>query len=225
MSTTRSAVAAGLISLAALMASASAGALTAIVAGPGFTIPDNDPSGASSTITVVPGPTFMDPVPPGGAIVTSVEVLIAIDHTFAGDLIYTLTSPTGATITLANRPGVPDQGDFGDSSNLSALFPIGFSDRSMWEAELMGSDCAGTDDVIRRDCIGAFNPDDPLSLLAGINMLGDWTLTVSDNAGLDTGVVQYWVLELDYLQPVPVPAAAWLFASGLLALVVRRRTR
>jgi subtilisin-like proprotein convertase family protein len=221
-------VATAFVAITAFTASVPAFALTAIIAGPGFDIPDNDPAGASGTITVVPGSTFGDPVPPGGAIATSVEVLIAIDHTYVGDLIYTLTSPTGQTITLANRPGAPVPFDpFGDASDLSSEFPIGFSDRSQFEAENMGLDCADPfgDAVVRRDCIGAFDPDEPLSLLAGINMLGDWTLTISDNAGADIGSVQWWVIEFDYV--IPLPAAVWLFGSAsamLMALgVVRRR--
>jgi subtilisin-like proprotein convertase family protein len=213
-----------------LTASVSAIAATAIIAGPGFDIPDNDPLGGSSTITVAPGPTLADPVPVGGATVTSVEVLIAIDHTFVGDLTYTLTSPAGVTITLANRPGAPVPNDpFGDASDLSSDFPIGFSDRSLFEAENMGFDCADPlgDAVVRRDCIGAFNPDEPLSLLAGINMLGDWTLSINDGADLDIGAVKWWVIELDY-NAVPLPAAVWLFGSAsglLLALGTGRRRR
>jgi subtilisin-like proprotein convertase family protein len=222
-------VATAFVGITAFSASIPAFALTAVIMGPGFDIPDNDPLGGSGTITVAPGPTLMDPVPEGGAIVKSVEVLIAIDHTYVGDLTYTLTSAAGDTITLANRPGAPVPFDpFGDASDLSSDYPIGFSDRSLFEAEYMGLDCADPfgDAVVRRDCIGAFNPDEPLSLLAGINMLGDWTLNISDNAELDLGAVQWWVIEFDYV--IPLPAAVWLYGSAsamLMALGMVRRRR
>ena len=223
-------LATALVALTTLTASVSAFAATAVIMGPGFDIPDNDPLGGSGTITVVPGPTLGDPVPIGGAIATTVELLIAIDHTYVGDLTYTLTSPTGQTITLANRPGAPVPFDpFGDASDLSSDYPIGFSDRSLFEAENMGLDCGDPlgDAVVRRDCIGAFDPDESLSLLAGINMLGDWTLSITDNAELDVGAVRWWVIEFDYVA-VPVPAAVWLFGSAsglLLALGTGRRRR
>jgi subtilisin-like proprotein convertase family protein len=217
-------IATAFVTATALAVTAPAFAATAVIMGPGFDIPDDDPIGASATITVTPGDTLMDPVPVGGATALTVEVLLAIDHTWVGDLIITLTSPVGDTITLVDRAGAPWQSDVGDSSNLSSAFPVGISDRSVYEAEFMGVDCAGSDDVIRRDCQGSFDPEEALSLLAGINMLGDWTLTISDNAGLDVGDLQWWVIEFDYT-PVPVPAAVWLFGSASAMLMAMRRRR
>ncbi|HSH14718.1 MAG TPA: choice-of-anchor J domain-containing protein, partial [Verrucomicrobiae bacterium] len=69
-------------------------------------IPDNMPAGASSTATVagVPGP------------ITAVSVAVNTTHTWVGDLVFTLTSPTGTVITLLDRPGVP-AGTFGCNNN------------------------------------------------------------------------------------------------------------
>ena len=63
---------------------------------PALAIPDNDPVGVTDTLTVAMT---------GTETVTSLEVFVDITHTYQGDLILTLTSPTGTTATLHNRTG------------------------------------------------------------------------------------------------------------------------
>jgi len=64
---------------------------------PAATIPDNDPSGIVATIsTKDPGK------------VKDVEVFVDITHTFIGDLVVTLISPTGTTVPLHQRAGMAD---------------------------------------------------------------------------------------------------------------------
>tara|TARA_B100000519_G_scaffold32236_1_gene22479 strand:- start:18767 stop:21253 length:2487 start_codon:yes stop_codon:yes gene_type:complete len=60
-------------------------------------IPDNDSAGVTSTITVA------DPYTVFGT-----EVSVDITHTWIGDLIVELTSPTGTTVNLHNRSGSSD---------------------------------------------------------------------------------------------------------------------
>ncbi len=193
--------------------------------GLGLDIPDNDISGISSTINVVPGENFMDTVPDMGALLLGVEVGVSLDHTYVGDLIITLEGPNGDVITLLDRPGVPDLGDFGDSSDLTASLPLLFGDRAQIGAEAVGAGC-GDNQVIGVDCGRAFAPEESLEafVLANINLLGDWTLTVSDNAGQDLGTLNGWYIELDFA-PVPIPAGVWLLISGLAGLGLARKKR
>jgi subtilisin-like proprotein convertase family protein len=177
-------------------------------------LPDDDPAGVSSTISVVEN-----------AVISQVAVIVALDHTWVGDLIFTLTGPDGTTITLANQPGTTDPDlDAGDSANASVDYPIVFGDHSPWAAEnLGGGACTGTDSVIGLDCARWVRPDDALSAtFFGTSTLGDWTLNVSDNTGLDLGTLDGWLIAFQY-EVVPVPAGIWLFASGLFLLVARRR--
>jgi subtilisin-like proprotein convertase family protein len=67
---------------------------------PGSPIPDNDPAGATSDI-VVSAP---------NADIVAVEVTLDISHTYRGDLLATLTSPSGYTVTLFD--GDLDDGAF-----------------------------------------------------------------------------------------------------------------
>ncbi len=193
--------------------------------GLGLDIPDNDAAGISSTIEVVPGENFMDTVPDMGALLLGVEVGVSLDHTYVGDLVITLQGPNGDVITLMDRPGAPDQGEFGDSSNLSSNLPLLFGDRAEVGAENVGAGC-GDNSVIGVDCRRAFAPEQSLEVfvLANINLLGDWTLTVSDNAGQDVGTLNGWYIELDFA-PVPIPAGVWLLMSGLFGLGFARKKR
>ncbi|ATD00481.1 S8 family serine peptidase [Pseudoalteromonas spongiae] len=67
-------------------------------------IPDNDPAGASSVITV-----------PDEITIFNTLATVNITHTYIGDLIVTLTSPTGTVTTLHNKSG-------GSSDNINQTY-------------------------------------------------------------------------------------------------------
>src|SRR5690606_3041346 len=45
---------------------------------------------------------------------------------------------------------------------------------------------------------GTFSPNNPLSAFNGESTLGDWTITISDNAGGDTGTLNAWGITYSY---------------------------
>jgi extracellular elastinolytic metalloproteinase len=61
---------------------------------PRLGIPDDDPSGVVSVLTL-----------PDAGTVTRVEVAVDITHTYVGDLVVTLVSPTGTLVPLHERAG------------------------------------------------------------------------------------------------------------------------
>ncbi|GAA4351604.1 S8 family serine peptidase [Kangiella taiwanensis] len=69
-------------------------------------IPDNSSAGVDSVINV-----------PIGLTITDLTANIDISHTYISDLIVTLTSPSGTTVTLHNREG-------GSSDNIVASYPL-----------------------------------------------------------------------------------------------------
>jgi serine protease len=103
-------------------------------------IPDNVPAGITSTISV-----------PDSIAISELSVSVNITHTYIGDLIVKLTSPSGTTVTLHNRSG-------GSADNLVQTYT---------PAEFNGQNTAGT-----------------------------WTLSVSDNAGIDVGTLNNWSLNV-----------------------------
>jgi subtilisin-like proprotein convertase family protein len=64
-------------------------------AAPAAAIPDNDAAGVASQITIA-----------DELRIEHVEVDLQLTHDFIGDLVVTLTSPSGATSVLVDRPGV-----------------------------------------------------------------------------------------------------------------------
>jgi subtilisin-like proprotein convertase family protein len=132
-------------------------------------ITDNDPLGVSTTITVA------DNNPIAG-----MTVDLDISHTWVGDLIVTLESPGGTTITLIDQMGVPNTTFGCQENNLN----ITLDDTA---ADPIEDQCVA-------DLTGTFLPQEALSTFDTENMMGDWILTISDNAGGDTGQLNTWCL-------------------------------
>ncbi|MCB1633679.1 MAG: choice-of-anchor J domain-containing protein [Xanthomonadales bacterium] len=137
-------------------------------------ITDNTPAGVTSTADVAGVPSA----------ITNVQVQINTTHTWVGDLIFTLQSPNGTTVTLLDQPGVPAS-TFGCNNNdVNVLFADGQPDP---EAICTGA----TGDAWPVTNAG---PVTPLSAFNGEMANGQWTLTVSDNAAGDTGTLMDWEL-------------------------------
>ena len=120
------------------------------------------------------------------------NVNAAIDHTFAGDLVFKLTPPDGSpTVTFMARRGgarkniclttLDDEGGF---ANISTL-----------------TDNAGL------PVSGNFSPEATgmLSQFDGENANGNWTLNVSDVASSDTGLMRRFSLIFGAACPIPTP--------------------
>ncbi len=134
-----------------------------------YAIPDNNSAGVASPITVA----GISPATLANGAIFSVRVNIT--HTYDGDLIVALISPSGNTINLSNR-----RGGSGDNFNntifsMSAGTPI----------------ASGT-----APFAGSYIPDASFNLLTG-NANGLWQLKVSDVAGTDVGTINSWSLVLN----------------------------
>jgi lysyl endopeptidase len=161
---------------------------------PGVAIPDNNPAGVSRTLNVNMAGSLAD-----------LRVYLDITHTWVGDLIIDLQHMDSATnVRLVNRPGLPAQGNFGCSGNDMDLT---LDDQATLSIQ---NDCtAGPNPTQAYQIGGEYFPNAPLAGFAGLPAGGDWRLTVSDNAGADTGTLNAWCL---------LPAVAGLpdeiFADG-----------
>ncbi len=135
-------------------------------------IPDNTPAGTTSTLNVGTN-----------VVLTDVNVRVAITHTWVGDLFIKLRSPAGTEVTLLDRPGVPAStyGCSNDNMNVT------FDDAG---ALVLEGHCAGTNPWYA----GVARPVGSLAAFNGQSSQGNWVLTVSDNAGSDTGTLTSWEL-------------------------------
>lgn len=145
-----------------------------ICVAPGTSIPDDDPAGIDTMLTA-------------GDVgqINSMQFSLQVSHTWVGDLIATL-SHGGTSVTLMDRPGVPATTNGCNQADVDAVF----DDTSGTPVE---NECSGTPPAIG----GTVAPEQPLAAFNGANAIGDWTLNISDNVGLDTGTVDAWCLILD----------------------------
>jgi subtilisin-like proprotein convertase family protein len=111
-------------------------------------------------------------VPDNGEVIESLSVFVDIGHTFNGDLLIKLTHPNGTEIILQdfNNPAL----------GASWGFSVIFTDESDQIIE-------NTADGIGPR--GIFQPSEPLSVLIGEPLAGEWTLTIIDNWAADDGML------------------------------------
>ncbi len=145
---------------------------------PAVAIPDNDPMGLTASQVITDTLTIDD-----------LDVFIDAPHTWSGDLIFTLTHvDTATSVTFIDRPGVP-----------ASTYGCGGNDYFVTVND------EGLDTCIEDQCsdlpaiTGSAPGGDPcnatlMEAFDGQDIGGTWELTVSDNAGGDTGTLNEWCL-------------------------------
>ncbi len=121
---------------------------------PGIAIPDSDPSGITDTINIDNCPN-----------ITDIEVSLDIPHTFIGDLIVEVTSPSGETVSLHDRSG-------GATDDIQATYPFPSDDTNLDDGE-------GLLDLIDTDGSGdweIFVSDNAFSDTGDLN---SWTVSLT----------------------------------------------
>lgn len=172
--------------LLALFAVSKAFAATTLpYTGPAVAIPDNAPAGVNLALSVsgLGAITDLDLhlLGTSGCNATPGNTNAAISHTFVGDLVIRLTSPTGTTATVVNRRGGTRENvcflrldDDGGAPALSTITPTSGQSIS-----------------------GDYAPDSPLSAFDGEDPNGQWLLNISDHESVDSGVARRWALVLE----------------------------
>lgn len=168
-------------------------------AGPGLgaSIPDGTYNGTQATMTC----TDVTVPAAGDSQVDYVCVRAGLSHTWIGDLVLKLVSPSATVVTLMSRPGYLELADdgtnvtAGDSSNLSAAFPVLWRTGAADNAESMGNTIDTITNVCQGDGIceyapnpGAATPGD-LDTFIGETGPGTWKFCAGDVEPMDTGMV------------------------------------
>ncbi|HYE97167.1 MAG TPA: proprotein convertase P-domain-containing protein, partial [Rubricoccaceae bacterium] len=148
-------------------------------------IPDSPAPAVSNTI-VVPGTAT--------GTITEASVTVNATHSWIGDLIIRV-SRGATTTTLIDRPGFTGTG-FGCSGN---NFNNTFDDDGTVNGE---TGCLNDPANPAYPAGAQIVPFSPLSAWDGQTAPGTWTLTVSDNAGGDTGQINSWCINLAGVIPV-----------------------
>ena len=113
---------------------------------PGLLIPDDNAEGVESSAEL-----------PGDELIRALRLELDLTHTYIGDLIISLTGPTGATVVLHDREG-------GSADNLIKTFD---------------------------------SADSPLDAFVDLPVGGTWVLHVADHEGRDVGKLNRWALQAD----------------------------
>jgi subtilisin-like proprotein convertase family protein len=127
-----------------------------------------------------------------GTVISVALTNLDIQHTYAGDLKATLTSPGGRSITLFDQIGAPALPFGCDGQDLI----LSFSDQAIRSAQELENSCQK-----QPAAQGTFRPLSPLSAFRGEQAAGKWTLTVKDNNNKDGGAILDWNLELCIARP------------------------
>ncbi len=180
----------------------------------GGALPDDTAAGLSSSINVGLGT---------NEVITDVSIVINdFNHTWAGDIIGTLTGP-GGSIDIMIRPGAGGAG-FGDSSNFNGNYTFIDSGADMWAAlvPLTNLQDLPSGAYFASDVLGAQNSF--ATTFGGTLTNGLWTLNLSDNAGGDTGGYRTWDLRISSFV-IPEPTSLGLLGVAGLGLAFYRRRK
>ncbi len=128
--------------------------------------------------------------------INDVNITLDIVHTYDGDLTIKLRSPAGTEVVLADNVG-------GSGDNFTNTT---FDDQAALSIQDGSPPFTGT-----------FRPQGSLSDFEGESTLGDWTLSILDNANGDGGTLNSWSLELCGAEPLGLPEN-YTESSDLLVL-------
>jgi subtilisin-like proprotein convertase family protein len=116
--------------------------------------------------------------------VSRVAVWVRLDHPRDSDLTLSLSAPSGATVTLAQRRGGSGR-NFGVGRGCDGDFAV-FTDDA--ETPVADAPAPFIDGDVR--------PEQPLRTLRGAEAFGKWVLRVTDTAPGSTGTLRCWKLDL-----------------------------
>ncbi|CAG0932122.1 Protease 1 [Thermoflexales bacterium] len=134
---------------------------------PNLPIPDNNPTGATDTLTIT---TAGD--------LTDLNVYVDLTHSYIGDLNVQLRRVTTATTSvLLLDPGSCSSNDIQATLDDEAALPV-------------TGQCSATPPAIN----GTFRPEQPLTAFDGQSLAATWQLHVVDGVGQDTGTLVQWCM-------------------------------
>ncbi|MEJ2263130.1 MAG: C39 family peptidase [Anaerolineales bacterium] len=149
-------------------------------------IPDNDPSGVSTSILI-------------GAdqFVVDLNLQVDVNHTWVGDLSASLShEDANKQITLVDRPGYPTQNNGCNRAGIQAILDD--------EITLPVKERCSTDYPA---ISGIYRPEEPLEVFEGELFKGTWTLNVADHYQADTGWANHFgvrIGEFEFFNKLPV---------------------
>ncbi|RYF40597.1 MAG: hypothetical protein EOO25_12195 [Comamonadaceae bacterium] len=182
-----------LLMAVALLGPATTMAITYTYAGPAVPIPDGpgaEVPGATVAATLnvagFAGPLGAVTLVIGGSACNAVagSATVGVDHTFVGDLVLTLRSPAGTSVTVVNRLSAGGGGNSGN--NLCQVVLTDATPNPSVQTLLAAS----------APFTGTWQPANALSAFAGENPNGNWELQATDFFVGDVGNIRAFSLDI-----------------------------
>lgn len=155
---------------------------------PNLAIPDSDPAGVQSVINV-----------PASGMISDIDVNLHITHTWQGDVVATL-SHNGTTVTLINHSGASSVGCTGNAFGYqSDNFGTEGTPLVLDDSAPVSIDCYNgpASTIAVNNYAGPAMPNEPLAAFSGMDLSGDWILTVSDPFAQEVGTLVSWSLDIE----------------------------
>ncbi|MCB9047762.1 MAG: choice-of-anchor J domain-containing protein, partial [Chitinophagales bacterium] len=158
-------------------------------------VPDGDPAGVYSTITVSGLP--------ADAVISDVSIMVNIDHTYVGDMENNIIAPNGVSLNLMGEL------DNGTGSNSSDNFTNTIVS-STGTVPLSGAPAPRTG-TFRADRLSGYGPSGNYQTSANgmpwsdlfTDLNGDWRLGLSDWYNGDVGTLNNWSITFTYTSSTP----------------------
>ncbi|MEM8908218.1 MAG: T9SS type A sorting domain-containing protein, partial [Bacteroidota bacterium] len=148
-------------------------------------------------------------------LIQDINLSVSIAHTWVGDLIAELRSPSNEVYRLFDRPGSPASNFGCDEDNLSIIL----DDQADNSANDLESTCNGGGLAIA----GNYAPIDAFGNLNGQDAQGVWTLSVEDVFDQDGGSIDAWSLEVcvetSNVSSIALDQQALTLAQGTSAII------
>lgn len=134
------------------------------------------------------------------------SLTLAMEHSYLGDLEVELECPNGTSIVIFNgNAGGGGSTFLGDDTNIDGgapgpeIWTYVFSDTYANWSDLItengnGNTIPNTNGFPSMNPNGIYQPEDPFSGFVGCPINGPWTITVTDNLGIDDGYIFSWGL-------------------------------
>jgi subtilisin-like proprotein convertase family protein len=127
--------------------------------------------------TGVPGAATTHTMGVPSATIGDVDIDLTINHTWTGDLIVSVEH-NGTTVVIVDRPGAPAS-TFGCAED-------------NWDIILDDEAGPSIESACSANLAGSYSPNNALSAFDNMDAGGNWTISVTDNAGADTGSLVSW---------------------------------
>ena len=153
--------------------------------GVGGAIPDGTGASFTSTATVTGFPYQLNSVN-NITVTLTFGTTTPTEHTWAGDIVATLTSPCGTSVTLLNQIGLNGTYIYGTDADLNGAYTFSASATSTPPPSYGGNNIA----------TGTYLPNESFTDFLNCTLNGTWTLTVTDVAAPDDGNLTNWSISL-----------------------------